>query len=131
MVWITGKLVEESKKSLNPTDSSPQEHIEYGTATEPRTPRSFRGRHGIWACEACNTTTLLQKGTKQWTCKQCNALMYTTPIQECPLEKARRFILKTKDDFHDPPVAPNGQQDDTKAPSNTTAAPGTLPASQT
>ena len=25
--------------------------------------------------------------------------MYTTPVQECPLEKARRFILKTKDDF--------------------------------
>ena len=78
---------------------APTGEIQYGIATEPRTPRSFRGRGGVWACENCNKTKLLTKGSKKWTCEQCKKVMWVTPISECPLEKARRFIQNKRQEL--------------------------------
>lgn len=81
-------------------DAAPKE-IQYGIATEPRTPKSFKGRGGVWACENCNTTKLLPKGSRKWTCGECQKVMWVTPISECPLEKARRFIQSKRQEFQD------------------------------
>jgi len=76
-----------------------KQNMQYGISTEPRTPKSFRGRGGIWSCENCSTTILLPKGSKKWTCEKCQKVQWTTPISECPLEKARRFIQNKCQEF--------------------------------
>ena len=75
--------------------------IQYGISTEPRVPKSFKGRGGVWACENCNKTKLLPKGSRKWTCEECQKVMWVTPISECPLEKARRFIVTKRQEFQD------------------------------
>lgn len=68
--------------------------VRYGVATAPNVARDYSGEGGLWACEACNETLMLSRGTKQWTCAKCIRVMYTTPEAECPLERIRRAVVK-------------------------------------
>jgi hypothetical protein len=72
-----------------------EEDIQQGIATEPQLPKSYKGRGGWWACEKCLKTVALPEHTFDWTCEQCKTKMYTTPLNECPLERFRRFVLDT------------------------------------
>jgi len=74
-----------------------EQDINFGICREPNVPRSFKGRGGVWACENCNKTKLLSKGTKMWKCEQCQMENWTIPLNECPVEKARRFIMKQRE----------------------------------
>lgn len=64
--------------------SSPLEHV--GTATPPQAAPGFPGRGGMWHCETCHCSKMLPPQTLSWKCSQCQATMYTTPPDECPLD---------------------------------------------
>ena len=70
-----------------------QEDIQQGIATKPNLPKTYKGRGGCWACEKCMKTAELPDKTFDWTCEGCNTKMYTMPLNECPLERFRRFVL--------------------------------------
>ncbi|CAB9514716.1 expressed unknown protein [Seminavis robusta] len=91
---------------------SPPPELQYGIAhVPPRLPKNFRGRSGVWACEACGKTKLLAGGTLKWTCERCQTVLYTVPEYECPLERARRFIKVKKSNNTEHPQQNNGQQE--------------------
>jgi hypothetical protein len=111
-IWASSSTTAMSSSHSNQFITAPPE-LRYGIASiPPRLPKNFRGRSGIWACEACGKTKLLARGTFKWTCEQCQTVLYTVPEYECPLERARRFLKVKADEHRQQPVKKPDPNDD-------------------
>ncbi|CAB9505057.1 expressed unknown protein [Seminavis robusta] len=75
---------------------SNEDEVNQGVVEEPRLPKTYRGRGGKWACENCMKVTELPKGSFTWDCEGCEKKNFTHPLNECPLEKARRYFVRSK-----------------------------------
>ncbi|CAB9508183.1 expressed unknown protein [Seminavis robusta] len=73
------------------------EEIRHGTVTEPDVPNNFRGGRGWWACENCDSSKYFNRRVKEWICSNCQYRNFTVPKNECPAEKLRRKVVRSRE----------------------------------